>query len=84
MVAPPPGVSFSLGMLYEKCTLNLADNISIITTLRVCNMFSQTQRNGTELLRAGCEFVGLTPAQENAVQRYILKVERDRASRVTQ
>ena len=37
--------------------------------------------SGAELLRAGCEFADMPRGAEDAIQRYILKVERERNAR---
>ncbi|MCX9156142.1 flagellar brake protein [Niveibacterium sp. 24ML] len=84
IVAPPIDAKLHPDMEIPNCRLEIPDTAPIQTTLRVRNIFRVTQRNGSELLRAGCQFVGLTPANENVIHRYILKVERDRASRVSQ
>lgn len=84
IVAPPVDAKLHPDMEIPNCRLEIPDTAPIHTTLRVRNIFRVTQRNGNELLRAGCQFVGLSPASENVIHRYILKVERDRATRVAQ
>ena len=49
--------------------------------LVVRNLFRITNRSGAELLRAGCEFADMPRGAEDAIQRYILKVERERNAR---
>jgi len=84
IVAPPDGARLHPDMEIPNCRLEIPDSPPIIITLKVRNIFRVTQRNGTEVLRAGCQFVGLQTATANIIHRYILKVERDRASRVAQ
>ena len=49
--------------------------------LRVRNLFRITNRDGSITLRAGCEFTHLSSAMASTIQRYILKVERERNAR---
>ncbi|WP_172202940.1 flagellar brake protein [Niveibacterium sp. COAC-50] len=84
IVAPPSGAQLHPDMEIPNCRLEIPDSPPILITLKVRNIFRVTQRNGTEVLRAGCQFVGLQTATANIIHRYILKVERDRASRVAQ
>lgn len=81
VVAPPAGVHFHPDMEIQNCRLEIPDTAPIIATLQVRNLFRVTLRNGTEVLRAGCQFVNLTTATTNAIHRYILSVERERAAR---
>jgi c-di-GMP-binding flagellar brake protein YcgR len=81
LAAPTNGAEFNPGMQFESCKLEIPDSPPLVMKLLVRNLFKVTQINGTELVRAGCQFVGLTPAQEAALQRYILRLERERAGR---
>jgi len=47
-------------------------------TLRIQNTFEVTLKNGHKSLRSGCQFVDLRPAMQSLIQRYILKLERER------
>jgi flagellar brake protein len=84
IVAPPNDAKLHPDMEIHNCRLEIPDCPPLQISLRVRNIFRVTQRNGTEVLRAGCQFVGLSPATENLIHRFILKVERDRATRVSQ
>ena len=81
LAAPTNGTEFGPGMQFDSCKLELPDSPPIVTKLLVRNLFKITQMNGTELVRAGCQFVGLAPSQEATLQRYILRLERERAGR---
>jgi c-di-GMP-binding flagellar brake protein YcgR len=37
-----------------------------------------TLRNGNKSLRAGCQFIDMRPNIQSMIQRYIIKLERDR------
>lgn len=81
IVAPPSGMEFGAEMSFPGCRIELPDSAPMTVTLKVRNLFRVTQRNGTDVVRAGCQFVGLTAAMDTAIQRYILRVERERANR---
>jgi c-di-GMP-binding flagellar brake protein YcgR len=53
----------------------------VITTLEVRNVFEITLRNGTRVTRAGCQFANLAGPMLTLIQRYIIKVERERKAR---
>jgi c-di-GMP-binding flagellar brake protein YcgR len=44
-------------------------------------VFEITLRSGARIKRAGCEFVKLPGQMSTLVQRYIIKVERERKAR---
>lgn len=81
VVIPPQGLNFTPEQEYPNCRLELPEFGPITATLRIRNVFRIVQRNGVETIRAGCQFVDLSPATANLIQRYILKVERDRKLR---
>lgn len=84
VVAPPDGAGLYPDMEIPNCRLEIPDSPPIVITLKVRNLFRVTQRNGNEVIRAGCQFIGLPTATANIIHRFILKVERDRASRTVQ
>jgi c-di-GMP-binding flagellar brake protein YcgR len=59
----------------------LPETGAIVTSLRVRNLFRITNRDGSIMLRAGCEFIHLSSSMASTIQRYILKVERERNAR---
>lgn len=71
------------GVALENCRLELADVGTLTTTLQVRNTFEIPLRNGLVSRRAGCMFLKLPPASEAMVQRYIIRLERDRRARLT-
>ena len=78
IAVPPVGVPFEQGTEFANCLLNLPDGPPIPARLIVRNLFRITNRSGAELLRAGCEFADMPRGAEDTIQRYILKVERER------
>ncbi|THF64156.1 flagellar brake protein [Pseudothauera rhizosphaerae] len=72
---------FSPGREFGDCRITLPDFGAITVRIKVRNLFRVTNRNGVEVLRAGCQFVDLPASANNLIQRYIFKVERDRSAR---
>lgn len=81
VVVPPDDAPFSADMEFVDCSLQLPDVGTLKVKLKVRSLFRLTNRNGIEMLRAGCQFVDLQPSVDNAIQRYIFKVERERSAR---
>jgi flagellar brake protein len=81
MMALPDGLIFSAGNVFENCRVELPDVGVVITTLEVRNVFDVTLRTGTQVARAGCQFAHLPGPMLTLIQRYIIKVERERKAR---
>ncbi|MBL8490219.1 MAG: flagellar brake protein [Rhodocyclaceae bacterium] len=81
VVVPPEGVEFTPGTVFPACRIELPEVGSLVTDLRVKNLFEVTLRNGVQVMRSGCQFERLPGPMLTLVQRYILKVERERKAR---
>lgn len=81
VIAPPNESFIQPEMHFPNCQLVLPEYGTIVAAVKVRNVFRITQRNGQEILRAGCQFLNLTTPVANAIQRYILRAEQERASR---
>ncbi len=81
VVAPPSSLNLSVDSRIEDCQITLPELGTITATLQVRNMFRVTERSGSEL-RAGCQFVDLPAAADVLIQRYILRLEHERGSRL--
>jgi c-di-GMP-binding flagellar brake protein YcgR len=81
VMTAPSGFEFSVGQHFKSCTLELPEIGTIHAGLRVCNLFDVTLRNGTRSKRCGCQFLNLSGAMVTMVERYIMKVERERKAR---
>jgi c-di-GMP-binding flagellar brake protein YcgR len=81
MMVPPVGLIFSSGDVFENCRIELPEVGVVITTLEVRNVFDVTLRTGTQVARAGCQFANLPGQMLTLIQRYIIKVERERKAR---
>jgi c-di-GMP-binding flagellar brake protein YcgR len=78
VLVPPSEMAFEADMEFPDCRLMLPETGPIATAIRVRNLFRITGRDGSVMLRAGCEFVGLPQSMAATIQRYILRAERER------
>lgn len=84
VITPPPeGVEFETDHLFENCRIELPEVGTVLATLRVRNTFEFTLRNGTKSRRSGCQFIDLPGPMLTLIQRYIIRVERERKARET-
>ena len=81
VMAPPEGVEFETDHLFENCRIELPDVGTLTATLRVRSLFEFSGRSGARLKRAGCQFIDLPGPMLTAIQRYIIRVERERKAR---
>lgn len=81
VLVPPRGLSVSTNMEFGDCSLVLPEFGPITAQLQIRNVFQVTNRNGVTMTRAGCQFVQLPRGAEQTIQRYILKIERERGAR---
>ena len=65
----------------KGCHIALPDGGHIHATLRVKNVFRLTEKDGSFMHRAGCEFVDLPASQQGMIQKYVMRAERDRKAR---
>lgn len=71
------------GDVYHGCRIELPGTGTFAVSLTVCTTFDVTLRNGRLTHRAGCQFIDLPPSVETEIQRYIIRVERERRARYT-
>ncbi len=83
VMAPPEGVEFETDHLFENCRIELPEVGTVLATLRVRNVFEFTLRSGAKTKRSGCEFVDLPGNMLTLIQRYIIRIERERKARET-
>ena len=74
---------FERGETLSDCKMMLPEEGLLVVTLCVRNLFDVTTRNGTHYVRMGCEFVNLSGARLNMVQRYITRIERERKAKLS-
>ena len=76
-----PHVHFEKDTTYPYCEIELPGIGVLQTALEVRNSLDVPLRNGTTCKRSGCRFVAPTQAMMGIIQRYIMKLERDRKLR---
>ena len=69
------------GEVYHGCRIALPGTGEFALSLSVRTTFDITLKNGRLTHRAGCQFIDLPPSVETAIQRYIIRVERERRAR---
>lgn len=78
---PPAEIPFESGREYPNCRIDLPEVGMVTCTIKLCSLFDVALKNGATGKRAGCEFVQLSGPMMTLVQRYIIKVERERKAR---
>lgn len=71
-------VDLRVGETYRDCKLSLPDAGNYLISLHVRVIYEPTTRNGVVTRRLGCQFIDLAPSVETDIQRYIIRVERER------
>jgi flagellar brake protein len=71
------------GATYHGCRIELPGSGTFAVSLNVCTTFDVELKNGRLTHRAGCQFMDLPPSVETEIQRYIIRVERERRARYT-
>lgn len=69
------------GESYHGCRIALPGTGEFAVSLNVRSTFDLTLKNGRQAHRAGCQFIDLPPSVETEIQRYIIRVERERRAR---
>lgn len=81
VVGLPPGLTAEAGTRFGECRLELPDVATLNVALEVRNVFDMTLRNGQRTRRCGCAFVNAPESVLAQIQRYIIRVERERHAR---
>ncbi|MDO9225534.1 MAG: flagellar brake protein [Pseudomonadota bacterium] len=69
------------GETFHGCRISLPGSGEFALSLSVCTTFEITLKNGRHTHRAGCQFIDLPPSVETEIQRYIIRVDRERRTR---
>lgn len=81
LLNPPAMVPFETGMEFPGCRFDLPEVGTVTATLVVRSVYETTTRSGGKNRRAGCEFKNLPGPMMTLIQRYIIKMERERKAR---
>lgn len=79
-----PELKLQLGTVFENCRIMLPEVGVIQANLMVRNSFPVTLRNGSVIKRTGCAFLNLPSGQQAMIQRYIIRLERDRRAKLSE
>jgi len=79
--APPETVPFSTELVIPGCRVELPETGTVTGTLRVRSLFEIQLKSGARVRRAGCEFINLPGSMQTLIQRYIIRIERERKAR---
>ncbi len=74
----PSGTTLEQGQQLALCRIALPEEGTVVSTLEVRNLHQSTLRSGELVLRAGCHFVGVPAAHQAMIQRYIIRIDRER------
>jgi c-di-GMP-binding flagellar brake protein YcgR len=82
LLVPPGAESFlAQGIRFAACKLLLPESTPALVSLRVRRNFRISRRIGPSITCAGCEFVDLLPNAQTIIQRYLMRLDRERISR---
>jgi c-di-GMP-binding flagellar brake protein YcgR len=73
--------SLDVGARLAQCRIALPEIGTVTVTLEVRNVARIPLRSGASRMRYGCRFVDLPAHMSNLLQRYIMKLERERRTR---
>ncbi len=74
----PEIIALEKGVLLANCRIVLPEEGTVVSALEVRNLQEITRPTGQSILRAGCAFVGIPTPHQAMIQRYIIRIERER------
>jgi c-di-GMP-binding flagellar brake protein YcgR len=84
VMVPPDDLPFEAGMNFQNCRIELPEVGIVVSNLHVRGTFEVTAKGGLVARRAGCQFVNLPGPMLTLIQRYIMRIERERKARSTE
>ena len=81
VIAQPGDLPAEIGASYANCRIVLPEAGNVVVTLRAANISAMTLLNGKQMIRMGCEFVRPSMSALALIQRYMMKLERDKKAR---
>lgn len=78
----PETIGLAEGLLLPDCRIALPEEGTVATALEIRNLQQTTRRSGQQVLRAGCVFVGIPNPHQAMIQRYIIRIDRERRALV--
>jgi c-di-GMP-binding flagellar brake protein YcgR len=77
----PLDMTIDTHMEFPGCKIELPEVGSVVVGLEICSVYETVSRIGQRSRRAGCQFIRLPGPMLTLIQRYIIKVERERKAR---
>jgi len=74
----PPGTALEVGSRLPGCRIALPEEGTILTAIEVRSVQDVTLRSGARVKRVGCRFVDIPASQQAMIQRYIIRIDRER------
>ena len=81
LLVQPGEIPVEIGTCHENCRIALPDAGNIVVTLEIRSVLETKLMNGKAALRIGCQFVRPSAATSSLIQRYTMRIERDRKRR---
>lgn len=78
----PDSFAIEVGQDLKSCTITLPEVGVLSVTLQVRNVTETTLRDGRVTRRVGCMFIGLPAGADTIIQRYIIRLERERRAKL--
>ncbi len=78
----PDSFVVDVGQELKGCTITLPEVGVLSVTLQVRNVTETVLRDGRVTRRVGCMFIGLAAGADTIIQRYIIRLERERRSKL--
>ncbi len=73
----------TIGLIYEHCKLDLPTIGMVDIVLQIRNSQDLVLLNGKSNRRLGCQFINMSNSVLASIQRYIMKLERERNAKLT-
>jgi c-di-GMP-binding flagellar brake protein YcgR len=77
-------ITFEIGDRFPACRIVLPEIGTVTTEIEIRNEHEFTMKNGAKTQRAGCMFIDLPSGQQAMIQRYIIKLDRERHAKLAQ
>lgn len=74
----PPAMGLEVGRQLPGCRITLPGEGSLLATLEVRSLQDVSLKSGGLIKRAGCRFLDLPASQQAMIQRYIIRIDRER------
>lgn len=77
-----PENELETGKHYDGCRIDLPDIGTVIVSLEIRNTFEVILKNGAKTRHSGCAFINIPGSMQAMIQRYIIKLDRERRAKL--